>query len=103
MNIEVLRMIRKLKIGTVNIKIKKIKIPKAFTTTCPSAAKMQRKYSHYRKTKQMMEKIVVNRNGILLDGYTTYLLCKMFDIKSVEVEVRDEHHNNRLGKDETKH
>jgi|GEM_PF-3360089 len=69
------------------IKIKKIKITDDFKAYPPKEEKMKIKYRAYIKTGMLLP-ITINKKRELIDGYTQFLLAKMFDINEVEVEIR---------------
>lgn len=79
---------RKLKNGYQEIKIKKIVIPDAFSATLPRPDKFKEKYKYYRETGKFSERIILNQNKVLIDGYSTYLLVKMFGVEKIVVKVR---------------
>lgn len=51
--------------------------------TPPGAEKMKRKYLYYLKHGKFDSTIAVDHSYILKDGYTTYLLAKMFGLKKI--------------------
>lgn len=59
-----------------------------FTKYSPHFSKIKKCYQIYKRHKTWDRDIVINRNNVLLDGYVKYLLCKMFDIKVVDVNIR---------------
>lgn len=69
------------------IKLSKIKIPKQMLKTPPHPYKIQQKYSYYRYTHKFVDEIILDKHYELLDGYTTYLLAKMFGYKKIKVKV----------------
>lgn len=79
---------RKLKEGYQEIKIKKIVIPDAFQKTFPRPEKFKGKYQYYCENKKFSERIILNKNKVLMDGYTTYLIAKMFDLDKILVKVK---------------
>lgn len=66
------------------MKIEDIIIPKKFTTRQPSYNKMVADKNYYLATGKFKSTVVVNGKS-LLNGYTTYLLCKEFSIDEIEV------------------
>ena len=72
------------------IKIKKIKIPEGFQQHPPKPDKIRYYYWFYLDKGYFSQSIVINKHRVLLDGYTTYLLAKMFNIKTLEVMVLNE-------------
>lgn len=53
--------------------------------TPPGAEKMKRKYHYYLRYGEFESTIAVGHRYILRDGYTTYLLAKMFGQKKIRV------------------
>lgn len=70
------------------MKIKDIKIPDSFKKTKPNGFKMKEKWQYYRQTGRLESEIVVNKDGYLIDGYTSYLIAEADGIKKVEVVER---------------
>lgn len=58
-----------------NVKLTDIVIPEEFRNTHPRFKKMVAKREYYRKYGTYSSKIILNRDFVLIDGYTTYLLC----------------------------
>lgn len=69
------------------IKLSKIKISKQMKNTTPRPQKMQQKYSYYIYTHKFAAEIILDKHYTLLDGYTTYLLAKMFGYKKIKVKI----------------
>lgn len=63
--------------------IDRIKIPESYKI--PRADKMKCKASFYATTGEFQDKIIVNKENILLDGYITYKICKWINKKYVKV------------------
>lgn len=61
-------------------------ITSAFSESKPSPDKINAKLAEYNKTGKLGQ-IVVNKDDVLIDGYITYKICKLHDIKEVEVKV----------------
>lgn len=70
---------------TKTIRLSRIKIPPDMHLTPPGAEKMKRKYLYYLKHGKFDSTIAVDHSYILKDGYTTYLLAKMFGQKKIRV------------------
>lgn len=70
------------------MKIKDIKIPESFKEKQPSWWKMKERWFYYRQTGNLKSDIVVNKDGQLIDGYTSYLIAEADGIKKVQVVVR---------------
>jgi len=56
-----------------------------FAKTHPRSDTLMNCYEHYRKYKKFNGHIVVDENGVLIDGYTRYLVAKMFGHKNIRV------------------
>ena len=63
--------------------IKKITISEGYKI--PRADKLRCKLNFYKKTGKFQDKIIVNKENVLLDGYITYILSKWADIKYVKI------------------
>lgn len=74
-----------LKSTTAIIDLDKINIPSNFKKKLPSETKIAERYRCYMKTGCFDREIVVDENYNLIDGYTTYLVCKMFGITKTRV------------------
>lgn len=68
----------------MKMKIEDIIIPRSFTEKAPSINKMIAYKNYYKEHGKFKATIVVNGRE-LINGYTTYLLCKEFGINEVEV------------------
>lgn len=71
------------------INLNEIKITDEFKNTMPTVHKFRDKYYCFRCMKMLPDKIIVDENNTLVDGYCSYLLAKAFDITKVEVIVRE--------------
>lgn len=69
------------------IKLSKIKITPEMASTSPRPNKFKWKYSFYRNTHKFESEIVLDKQYNLIDGYTTYLLAKMFGYKKIKVKI----------------
>ena len=65
-------------------KIDAIKIPAHFTATTPSPEKLIRKTAEFVKDGRL-EKIYVDKDLNLLDGYCSYLIAKELGYKNVKI------------------
>lgn len=63
-----------------------IKIFPSFWEVQPSDRKMERKRRYFKKHRDFQSDIVVDEEGYLLDGFTSYLLAREFQL--VDVPVR---------------
>lgn len=67
--------------------IKDIVIPEDFTETQPSQEKIERKWEILNRTGQLPEDIHLNQDGVLDDGYITYLMARQLGIEQVVVRT----------------
>lgn len=65
------------------IRLSRIKIGKEYKL--PSEYKFAQKYSYLKKFHIFEQPIYLDRHNELIDGYTTYLLARMFGIKKMIV------------------
>lgn len=73
----------------VEVALSDIKISSCFAGTIPAADKLAKRVGEYKKGGKFTTEIYVNKNMELWDGYTTYMVCRMFDIKAIKVIVKD--------------
>lgn len=66
-------------------KLSNIKIKDSFIEHPPREETMNYKISYYLITGKFEQPIVINKEGYLIDGYTTYLICKGRNKKYVRV------------------
>lgn len=74
-----------IKSESVKIELDKINIPTNFRRDLPNRVKISNRYSFYKKTGSFDREILIDENNNLIDGYTTYLICKMVGIEKVRV------------------
>lgn len=74
-----------IKSTTSFINIDKISIPSNFKQNLPEANKLLERYSFYQRTGSFDREILVDEHYNLIDGYTTYLVCKMVGITKIRV------------------
>lgn len=67
-------------------RIKDIKITKDFKDTTPSLNKLIRKTAEYVQTGNI-DKIIVDKDNTLLDGYCSYLILKALEVESAKVTL----------------
>lgn len=67
------------------VKLKDIKISERFIDHPPSKMKLNNKLDFYNKTGKFQSTIVLDNDFRLVDGYTTYIICKMKNIDYVDV------------------
>ena len=71
-------------------RLSSIKIPESFKQHPPREWKMAYKVYFYLTTRKFEQPIVINKEGYLVDGYTTYLICKQMKKRFVRVKrVKD--------------
>lgn len=59
-------------------KLDKIIIPEDFRKHPPTMHKMNDKWLFYEEYQDFQDEIVINKNNVLKDGYTTYLMaCRL--------------------------
>ena len=71
------------------VKVSDIIIPEEFKATKPRFKKMIQKRKFYRKNNRFESKIVLNKDFLLIDGYTSYIIAKENGMKYVEVYFVD--------------
>lgn len=69
------------------ININKIKIQDSFIKHPPRGGKMRYKIEYKLANGEFEQPIVINAQGYLVDGYTTYLLAKALNKKYMPVEM----------------
>lgn len=69
------------------IKINDIIIPQSFLDTNPSKYKLQRVKDYYNKFKELDKEISVNKNNILIDEYTRYLVAQEMGIPYLKCRI----------------
>lgn len=66
------------------IKLSDIIIPEVFSNNTPVPYKIAKRINEYKETGQFKKEILLSHNMKLIDGYTTYLCCKMFGVDEIE-------------------
>ena len=69
------------------MKIDDIKILGGFLKTYPCPEKIEKRMQELRTTGTFENMIEVNEDGVLVDGYTTYVLAKGFGWKEIDVII----------------
>lgn len=67
------------------VKIEDIKIYPCFVSHSPKAEKMEQKEQYFEETAILQSQIILDRNGYLIDGFTSYLLARKYGIRTVSV------------------
>ena len=64
--------------SSVDMKISKIIVPPLFKECPPSPEKLLQKYKNFVKDPSKVSPIILDQNFVLMDGYITFLLYRMF-------------------------
>lgn len=67
-------------------KLKNIKISKEFKMTYPKTLKLISKMEYYLRNNKFEQPIVINKKGVLVDGYTSYIIAQMLNKKWIRVK-----------------
>lgn len=67
-------------------KLKNIKISKEFKMKYPKTLKLISKMEYYLRNNKFEEQIVIDKNNVLVDGYTSYIIAQMLNKKYVRVK-----------------
>lgn len=67
----------------VDYELGKIHIPSRFRSTSPDPSKLSARIKEFYKTGGFDTPVVFSPKGVLMDGYTAYLVAKMFDCDSL--------------------
>lgn len=70
-----------------NITLDEIVIQDSFKENKPSLEKITERLNYYKDNGKFEKEITVNKDNVLLDGYITYLICKMLDKDYIKVIV----------------
>lgn len=85
-----------IKSTTVRVNLDKINIPSNYAKTLP-AQKVAERLHLYKQTGTFDREIVIDEHNNLLDGYSTYLVCKMLDLTRVRaLRIRVKFTTNQL-------
>lgn len=68
-----------------NFKLKDIIISEDYKNTQPGSRKMERAELRYLLTRELPVNIVINDDGVLIDGYITYLLAVKYGVERLDV------------------
>jgi len=69
------------------ISVDNIIIQDCFKETKPGIDKIQKKLEYYKENNKFDKNIVIDRDNVLQDGYISYLICKMLNIKTIKVVI----------------
>lgn len=67
-------------------RLKNIKISKEFKMKYPRTLKLISKMEYYSRNNKFEQPIVINKDNVLVDGYTSYIIAQMLNKKWVRVE-----------------
>lgn len=76
-----------MKFKSQEIKLSDIKISGAFKARPPKSEKIQRCYDFYATHHAFDRTIILDKKHVLLDGYVTYLVAKMFNVNTVHAVI----------------
>lgn len=68
-----------------DIDLYNITLPLAFENNFPKTSKIINCINYYRFNRKLDKPIVVDENGILIDGYVRFLVAKMFEIQNPDI------------------
>ena len=71
------------------VDLKDIDIPIDFLRHHPRREKMDRKWDYYKQTGEFESPILLNRNFVLIDGYSSYIIAKTGNLHRVPVYFVD--------------
>lgn len=79
-----------IKSTTVKIDLGRIKIPSNYAKTLPDR-KIVDRLRFYKQTGTFDREIIIDEHNNLLDGYSTYLVCKMLglaEVRALRIKVK---------------
>lgn len=68
------------------VALRQIKIPENLKHSIPSSIKFAKHLDSFRETFEI-EKIYIDSEGYLIDGYISYLIAKAFDLEKVNAVI----------------
>lgn len=81
----IINLLKDLSTQNFIIDINLIKIPENFAK--PSKNKLNARFEYYNKNKHFEVPIIINAKNVLVDGYTSYLVAKKCNLKTVQVRM----------------
>lgn len=81
----------------VMMNVDEIRIPDIYSHTPPRLTKINESMDYYREHGTLKSTIVVTQRGLLLDGYTSYIVAGMCGISSVQCTLNTERLDRRYG------
>ena len=82
----IMDLLKDLSMPYVVIETDLIKIPENFTK--PNKNKLKNRIEYYNKNKCFKVPIIIDPSNMLLDGYTSYLIAKQYNLKTVQAKVK---------------
>lgn len=76
------------------IDIDKIKVKWTWKQSYPREEKLTRKKQFYNDNGYCEDRIILNKNNKLLDGYTSYVIAKELGFKEVKI-IRDKNYGDK--------
>lgn len=67
-------------------RLKNIKISKEFKMKYPKTLKLISKMKYYLRNNRFEQPIIINKDNVLVDGYTSYIIAQMLNKKYVRVK-----------------
>jgi hypothetical protein len=71
----------------ITLPLASIKIQDEWVKTIPSPEKIAERVQEWKSKGRFNTRVAVDKNAMLLDGYSAYLVAKMFDVQEMKVEV----------------
>ncbi len=82
----IMNLLKDLSMPNIVIETDLIKIPKHFTK--PRKSKLNKRIEFYNKNKYFSAPIIIDPSNTLVDGYTSYLIAKKYNLKTVQAKVK---------------
>lgn len=82
----IMNLLKDLSMPNIVIETDLIKIPKHFTK--PRKSKLNKRIEFYNKNKYFAAPIIIDPSNTLVDGYTSYLIAKKYNLKTVQAKVK---------------
>ena len=82
----IINLLKDLSMPNIVIETDLIKTPKHFTK--PRKSKLNKRIEFYNKNKYFEAPIIIDPSNTLVDGYTSYLIAKKYNLKTVQAKVK---------------
>lgn len=79
-----------------NFPMSEIKIGNHMKATKPAQKKIRERLAEYYKDGKFYTRVSLDRRGYLVDGYSAYLVAKMFDLEEIPVVLEAKSDTKRL-------